>query len=206
MAAIITPVGTLASRGKALFTASLSKDDKGKPDKSPTFYARVLFTHAALSSKEWIAVMNEAFDIGREKFGKNFDAMWKEGGIRSPLRRDVATKGYDPAVFGGFLQVKAWEDNPPAKLSRVAGPDGKNPLPITDPAEFRPGTEVRLSLRRRAYGEVGGKFSPGIAFDMLAIQKIGNGTPLVGGGGDPTEGLDALPEEVEADLAALLKM
>ena len=206
--ALISPIGTLATRGKYLFVASISREDKGKPDKHPTYYGRVLFTKEALASKEWIGqggVMSQVLEAGREKFGKNFDAMWKEGGVRSPLRRDIATKGYDPEAFAGFIQVKAYEDNPPARLSRVAGPDGK-PKVITDPAEFRPGTLVRVSLRVRAYGEVGGKFSPGISLDLAAIQKIGDGAPIVGGGGDPTEGLDALPEEVEADLAAMLKL
>jgi len=205
--ALITPIGTLATRGKALLTASKSKEDKAKADAPLTFYARVLFTPDALKSKEWAAIVAAITEAGTEKFGKNFAAMWKEGGIRSPLRRDVATKGYDSDTFAGFIQVKAWEDNPPAVLSRFAGADGK-PKKIVDASEFRPGTLVRLSVAVRAYGGGTTGFSPGIALDFRAVQKMGEGSALVGGAGDATDGLDALPEEADSgdDAAAMAEM
>ena len=197
--ALVTPAngGFLATRSKALFTPSKGKDSK--PTDPVTYYARVLLTHEALKDAAWMSIMTAVIEAGREKFGKNFDAMWREGGIKSPLRKDVATKGYDSNVFGGFLQVKAWEDNPPVILNR----DGTR---MVDQTLLYPGAKVRLSVKVRTYGGGTTGFSPGIAIDMLGLQKIGD-APRIAGGGDGAEGLDALPEEAgapDAGLAGLL--
>lgn len=199
--ALITPAqgGFLASRSKSLFTASKGKD--AKPSDSPTFYSRILFTHEAIKSEAWVALMTALIEAGRDKFGKNFDAMWREGGIRSPIRRDISTKGYDAERFAAFIQMKAYEDNPPAILNR----DGTK---MIDQTLLYPGAQVRSSVKVRAYEfklEAGG-YSRGISIDMLGVQKISD-APRISGGGDGAEGLDALPEEAGAadpGLAGLL--
>lgn len=197
--ALTTPLngGFLATRAKSLFVASKSKEDRDNPEKFATFYARVLLTHEALKDPKWLEIMKAIHEAGAEKFGKNFKTMFAEGGIRSPVRKEIASKGYDADVFGAFIGLKAYEDNPPAILNR----DGSR---MTDQALMYPGAKVRASVKIRPYEFKlqGGGFSRGISIDLLGMQKVGDAPRMTTAGGDGAEGLDALPEEGDDDFLA----
>lgn len=183
-----------------LFKAVLGKNPK--PTDKPSFNGVLLFTAAALETPEWKAMQAALIAACRERWGAaKADAMIREDSIRLPFRKDVTAKGY-PAEFVRFINVKASEENPPQVVSRFKGPDGK-PLPITDRKEIYAGCKLRVSLGVYAYGGLpGDTYSPGVAFGLRNVQKIGDGprldsrtdagddftatddAPATGGGGD----------------------
>lgn len=101
-----------------------------------------------------------------------------------------------------------WGDNPPKKLRspfRTEKEDGSLPdgleegavfmnfkttqkpglvdarnQDIIDPVEFYSGCFSRASVRAYAYGGPGTSFTPGVAFGLQNLQKLGEGDPLGG--------------------------
>lgn len=186
MANLITPEGTIAS--SSLFVARAPKDNaNGKK----TFYARLLFTPAAMQTPQFKAIEQRIMEVGKEAFGSKFPAMWKEGGIRSPFRKDVVTKGY-PETFSCFINLSANEEYPP----QVVGRDGQ---PLDDRKKVYPGAVIRASVSVRAYG--GGKtgFAPGISIDLRNVQWVRDGEKLKGAQADASEEFGKLPEEASND-------
>jgi hypothetical protein len=198
VANLLTPEGVLLAH--SLFEAKLGK--KPKPSDRPKYWARVGFTVEAVNDPKFQAIANAVREAAREAWGRDrADAMWKEGSIRSPFRKDVAAKGY-PGWVAIWIGSSSLESMPPAIVGRftfVDPADGKTKLkPITDKRLVYAGCKCRMSLATRAYGAPGGEYSPGLSLDLRNFQLLGDGERLVAGT-DANEDFDGEPEPSAAD-------
>ena len=159
--ALITPIGIIGSR-VALYAPVLGRNPK--PTDRPSFFLRLMFTAADLTTPAMVNVMQAVVAAGRTKW-KNFDAMAKEGAFKLPLRRDIATKNYDPEVFAGYLNIGGYEDNPPALI----GPDKK---PMLDQTKWYPGARARAIVRIQVVDREDNK---AISVKLVAAQWAGDG-------------------------------
>jgi hypothetical protein len=162
----------------ALFTPRVSKL---KPTDPPSFYARLLADEAAMKTDAWKALEKAVKELGEQTFGgpKQLAALVRGGQFRSPVRLDVAGKGW-PDDIVAFLNVKSGADYQPVVVGRDA-------LPIMDQAAIYPGCRVRASLRIFPYGRPGTPISPGVSFGLENVQKLGDGPRLKTARGDGSE-------------------
>ena len=137
---LITPPMILES--SALHTPRVSKLKPGDP---PSFYARLLVTAEGAKTPAWKDLEQEIEDLGIQHFGeKEFGVLTRTGSFRSPIRIDVAGRGWPEAVIA-FVNLKSGGDYLPS----VVGADA---LPIMSPNDVYPGCIVRASVRMFAYG------------------------------------------------------
>lgn len=162
-----------------LFEAKLRRD--AKPDDKPKFSVTALFEHAALETPEYkamVAAMARACEAQWTK--PTFDRYVAEGVFKNPFRRDIESKGYDPARFARFISCSSGAEYPPIVLGGRRDAAGKR-LPITDRSEIYPGAFAVLSVVPRPYGGAGTKWAPGCMFDLRNVLKVGDGDRLVVG-------------------------
>lgn len=194
MANLVTPEATLAAA--SLFVARAPKDN---PNGKKTFYARLLFTAAAMQTPEWKAIEARVMEVGKEAFGAKFPAMWREGAVKSPFRPQVESKGY-PAQFACFINTSANEDYAPAVVI------GRGAQPLTDTSKVYPGCVVRASVSVRAYGGPGKSYASGISIDLRNVLWVRDGERLKNAVSSAAEDFGGvLPEEeVNDDLNNLV--
>jgi hypothetical protein len=186
---LISPPMILAD--SALLKARVSKL---KPNESASFYARVLANTDSVQHSAWKRLLTAVDELGEQHFGAAaYRTLVENGLFRSPIRKDVAGKGW-PSDVGAFLSVKAGEDYPPAIVGRDA-------LPIMDQTEVYPGCIVRVSLRPYAYGGRGTNFGAGISFGLENVQKLADGPRFKNARGDGSE----FGRFEDEDLAALIR-
>lgn len=192
MANLITPEMTVAA--SSLFAARAPRDN---PNGRKTFYLRGLFTPEAMQSPQFKAIEARLQEIGKEKFGAKFPAMWREGAVKSPFRPQVESKGY-PERFACFINMSTGEAFKPNVY------DEKGNI-ITDPSKVYPGCVVRASVSLRAYGGPGTTFSAGISIDLRNVLWLRDGEKLAGGQSDGRGDFNLpLPEEANDDLNSLV--
>jgi Protein of unknown function (DUF2815) len=162
----------------ALFTPRVSKL---KPNDPPSFYARLLADEAAMKTDAWKSLEKAVKELGEQTFGgsKQFAALVQGGQFRSPVRRDIAGKGFPNDVVA-FLNVKSGADYQPVVV-------GHDALPVMDQAAIYPGCRVRASLRIYAYGGRGTQIGAGVSFGLENVQKLGDGPRLKTARGDGSE-------------------
>lgn len=192
----------------SLFRAQLSKTPK--PTDKPKFDLVSLLTHESVKTPQYQALVATMIEAATARFGKlKFEEMVREGVFESPFKKDIGSKGLDPARFAVRIASSANEQYPPLVLdARRRGPDGKA-LPITDPREIYQGVRLIVSYAARAYGGLNTGYSPGVKLDLRNVMKIGDGDRLSGAGPDGSEfgGIVAPPPDEAAgaaDMAALL--
>jgi hypothetical protein len=159
-----------------LFTPKVSKLKPGDP---PGFYARVLASRETLQHPAWKELEAAIAELAEQTFGAGYKSLVKDGSFRSPIRRDVATKGW-PDTIVAFLNLKSGGDYKPTIVGRDA-------LPIMDQSEVYPGCIVRVSLRPYAYGGRGTGYGAGVSFGLENIQKMQDGERLKTSRGDGSE-------------------
>jgi Protein of unknown function (DUF2815) len=161
----------------ALFTPKVSKL---KPSDPPGYYARVLATTETVKHPAWQGLEQAIQELGEQHFGtREFATLVQSGQFRSPIRRDVAAKGWSTDVVA-FINTKSGGEYKPTVV-------GKDALPIMDQAEIYPGCIVRVSLRPFAYGGRGSQFGAGISLGLQNIQKLKDGPRLKTARGDGSE-------------------
>ena len=160
MSLISTP---LILGDSCLFTPKVSKL---KPGDTPGFYARVLASRETLQHPAWKELEAAIAELAEQTFGAGYKSLVKDGSFRSPIRRDVATKGW-PDTIVAFV--------------------GRDALPIMDKSEVYPGCIVRVSLRPYAYGGRGTGYGAGVSFGLENIQKMQDGERLKTSRGDGSE-------------------
>jgi hypothetical protein len=164
---LITPPLMLES--SALFTPRVSKL---KPNDPASYYAKLLASAAAVQTPAWKALEKAAEDLAKQSFGAGVS-------YRSPIRRDVAGKGW-PEQFVAFLNVAAGADYRPLVI-------GRDTHPVMDQSEVYPGCTVRVSLRIYSYGRSGTPIPPGVSFGLENLQKLNDGERLKTARGDGSE-------------------
>ncbi len=191
-----------------LFEAKLRKD--AKPDDKPKFGITSLFTHEAIQTAQYKALVAAVMECGITKWGKaKLEEMIREQVFESPFHKDIGSKGYDTAKFAVRVNSSANAAYPPRVLdARRRGADGKA-MEVTDRREIYPGVRLVISYATRAYGGPGTKWTAGVALDLRNVIKIGDGDRLTQAGPDGSEfGSIAAPPPDEtanaADMAALL--
>jgi hypothetical protein len=190
-----------------LYKAVLRKD--AKPEDKPKFSITTLFTHDAIKTPEYQAIVAAVMECGIAKWGKpKLEEMIREGVFESPFHKDIGSKGYDTAVFAVRVSSSANEQYPPLVLdARKRGADGK-PLSITDSREIYAGVKLRVSYATRAYGGPGTKWTAGIALDLRNVLKVGDGERLAAAGPDGSEfgGIVPPPESGTMDSASMASL
>lgn len=159
---LLTPIGLLASRPRSIEKIFVNRKE---PEKEGSFYARLLFTAEDLKKPEWAKIVKVLTEAGTTKFGAKFSAMVKEGGIRWPLRRDMATAGYDGDQFAGYVNLNAYADNPPV----VVDIDGAK---LPNAGILSLGCRVRASVYVTSYDNSGNR---GVNLKLRGIQYAGPG-------------------------------
>ena len=102
MSKLISPPGLFA-----LGWLHKPRASKARPSDEPGYFCRILFAEAALTSPAWKNIDAALDETGRTHFGaKDYDALKKRNGLRLPLRRDIAGKGY-PEDYTAFLNLNA---------------------------------------------------------------------------------------------------
>lgn len=130
-----------------------------------------------------------AMAVAEAKWPNKAKAMFENGALRSPFRKDGTEKGYAPGSI--FINVRT--EQAPGLVSQYAGPDGKPQLITGDDItkEFYAGAQVRASVTAFAYDSNGNK---GVSFALGNVQKVGEGARL--------DGRKAAEDEFTADLSA----
>lgn len=187
-----------------LFKATLRKD--AKPEDKPKFSITTLFTHDAIKTPQYGNLVAGVLACGIEKWGKaKFEEMMREQTFDSPFLKDIASKGYDPALFAVRITSAANQEYPPNVLdNRKRDAAGKR-VTITDPREIYPGVRVMVSYAPRAFGGPGTKWKAGIKLDLRNVLKMGDGERLTQAGPDGSEFADveASPEAPAIDSAGM---
>jgi hypothetical protein len=177
MATLITPPVILSH--PHLFRPQLHK--LAKPGDKPKYSVASLFTHAALETEEYRALVAAMRECGNDFWGAAmFKTLVDEGSFQSPFRRDLSAKKYDSALFARFITSESGEDHPPVVL-------GTDHQPITDPRAIYPGVVARVSVSPRAFGGPGTSWKPGIKLDLRNVLKVADGPRLTGDGSDGSE-------------------
>jgi ssDNA-binding protein len=194
-----------------VFTPYLRKG--ADPGTKPMFSIVSLFTHAALLTPEYKALVDGVTECGIATWGKaKFEEMLREGtlGDRTPFKKDISSKGYDPARFAVRVESSQLPDKVVHVLdNRIRTSEGK-PSPIVDQREIYPGVIFRGSYSPRAYGGPGTSYKAGLSLDLRNVLKMGDGERLVAAGpnGDEFGGIAAPPASDgaidSASLASLL--
>jgi ssDNA-binding protein len=164
MASLMTPENGVLNWPR-LFQPALPKN--AKPTDKPAYSTTILFTKEDTETAEYKALVAAVVACAKEKWGDRAEAMIREGSLRLPFRKDVASKGY-PADFVSFINVRAVADPskpPPQVISR-------SKKPITDPKEIYSGARARVTLGVYAYDVNGNK---GVSFGLRNVQKTGDG-------------------------------
>lgn len=170
MTSLITPECILDHPN--LFKAKLPRN--AKPGDKPKYNAVLLFTHEAMKAPEFAALQQAVLERAREEWGAKAEEFIRTGARKTPFRKDVEARGYDPKEIGGFINTNATEDYPPQVVGRAA--DGQLAV-ITDTREIYRGVRARVSLSCYAYDFNGVK---GISFGLRNVLKVGDG-PRLGG-------------------------
>lgn len=127
--------------------------------------------------------------VAEAKWPGKAKAMFANGALRSPFRKDGVEKGYPAGSI--FMNVRT--EQAPGLVSKYAGPDGK-PVLITGEditKEFYAGAKVKASVTAFAYDSNGNK---GVSFALANMQKLDDGPRL--------DGRKAAEDEFTADLSA----
>lgn len=132
-----------------------------------------------------------ANEAAEEKFGAKGPKLLAAGGIRSPFRRDGASKGYPE----GSVFVNVRSDRKPGCVYLWPDPATGKPAIIADAdivKSLYPGAMVRASLSAFGYDSNGNK---GVSFGLHNVQLVDGTTPRI-------DGNKAATDEFEADLSA----
>ena len=179
-----------------LFVPAIRKNPK--PTDKPKFSVTTLYTHAAILTPEFAALKAAVLECAVAAFGAaEVKTMIAEGVFESPFRKDIQTKGYDPAIYAVRCNHSSGADHPPAVV-------GRSGLPITDKREVYPGVRARVSFSPRAYGGLNTGNKPGVILELRNVQNLGDGPRLAGGVGTGAE-FAKLPEEAPAAMNDELK-
>jgi len=190
--------GPVTASHPHLFKPQLHK--LAKPGDRPKFSIASLFTHAALETPEYKALVAAMMECGNAFWGAaTFKTLVDEGSFVSPFRRDLTAKKYDATQFARFVTSESGEEYPPI----VFGPDKR---PLTDPRAIYPGAIVCVSVSPRAFGGPGTSWKPGIKFDLRNVMKIADGPRLAGDGSDGSEFGAALPSDATPNASAAMDM
>ena len=174
----ITPQMLLEN--SALFTP---KGSRLKPNEPAGYFARVLVLKQSTETPEWEALQKALHDFGVSHFGPEYPTMVKQGQVRSPIRTEVAGRGW-PSSTVAFINLKSGQDYPPTVVTY--GPDS-GLVKITDSSLIYPGVIVRVSLRIYGYGGKGSPYQSGISFGLNNILKVDDGPRLKTGRPDGSE-------------------
>jgi hypothetical protein len=173
---LVTPAGTLASNPASIFKAQVSP--KAKPDASgkmpdPSFYARLLFTHDALDTAEWKALLAGLETAGKARFGDKFAKMQKGGILGSPIKQDIENQGYDPDTYAAYLHFHAYPDAPP-QVKDITG----RLFNANEAGFLYAGAQLRVSYYCTAYGGLDTGYKPGMNVKLCHVLKVGDGPRL----------------------------
>lgn len=118
-------------------------------------------------------------------------AKWPKGmprGFKHPFRDNIEKEGSDGYPEGGSFIVPKSTTKP-----KTFGRGGKEDR--IEASEIYAGAKIRCSVAPFAYDAKG---NVGVSFQLVNVQKVGDGVPLVGVSSDGSE-LDALEDDA-ADL------
>lgn len=155
----------------------IERDDDGKPKVGGRLtYSGTFIGFDKTPAETLTALKTAAFAAAKEEWGDKAEAMIKEGALRWPFRKEVATKGYDKV--GGLWFISARSQKRPGLVDRIAAPGSSKPRNIESDAEiekfFYPGAHVRAVVRAFAYKNKG----KGVSFSLENVQFLGNGERL----------------------------
>jgi hypothetical protein len=152
----------------------------------------ILFTAEQIETPEYKALVAEATRVGREKFGDKFDALFKDGKLKWPFKKDIESSGY-PAHFVRYISARA-KQSAVHPAPQIRARDGKTP--ITNAMLVYPGVRGRVSLSVYAYdGE-----SKGVTFGLRNVQILGDG-PRLDNSVSPGTEFDALEPEAPGAIS-----
>ena len=166
-----------------------------KPNAPLKFSAALLFTHEAMKSPKFKEMEDAAKDGGKDAFGSksvNILASPTGSGPIKTFRQDVAAKGYDPKVYGCYINVGSDIDHQP----EVIGRDGAK----LTAADIYPGAKAVVSLGVYPYDTDGNR---GVSFGLRNVCKTNNGPRLDNSRPASEEFADDLPPEVADDISDL---
>jgi hypothetical protein len=164
---------------------------KPKPGDVPAYETTILFTVEQCETDKYKAMVAEAERVGREFFGDKFDALFKDGKLKWPFRKDIESSGY-PATFHRFISARAKVSaiHPPPKIINRRGEV------ITSPMEIYPGVRARISVAPYAFSNE----SKGVSFGLRNVQILGKGARLDDSVEPGTE-FDKLDDEPAGELS-----
>lgn len=161
---------------------------EGQAQKEPRYEAIFVFDKKAQASAEFADMKKAILAAIESKWpGRSKDRDFLRG-LKLPLRKNTDRrddKGVAKAGFedpdGVFVSAWAKPEYPPP----VVGVDPRQA--ITDPAKVWAGQIVRAEIRAFPFENSGNR---GVAFNLNAVQVLGNGDRRLDNRGDPTRAFD----------------
>lgn len=160
---VVTPEGVASF----VYAFEPQKPNAQNQLKAPKYSCTVLFPADA----DFTHLKKIAGDALNAMFGAQMSDPEFTSKLRNPFR-DQGEKSFDGYVKGNkFIIATSDEQHRPMVI------DG-NRADIKEPRHLYSGAKIRLVVNAYAYNKAGNK---GVAFGLMGIQKIGDGTPLTGG-------------------------
>lgn len=144
------------------------KQDEDDPKEKAKFQLTLIFLPAAQLTPEYKEMQAQAIKAAQGAYpGKDVVAMFKDGSLRSPFRRDVAKKGYPEGAVFVNLRTTRRPQCIDAQGKVVVGEDLRE--------QFYPGAIGRASVNTFVYDRVGNQ---GVSFGLGNVIKLRDGERL----------------------------
>jgi hypothetical protein len=186
---LITPPATLSY--PALFKPA-SPMNEGE---APKYGCTLVFTPEDQKHPRFKTLQQAVLQVGRAKFGAEFDELVRKGKIKQPFLTDD-----DAGYPEGSVFIRPRSEAQPGIVSTKKDPVTGKAAYIEDPREVYAGIRCLASLSCYGYDK---KLNRGVTFGLNNLQKLADGPRLDGRKAADNE-FDATEDASDEDLNALL--